>query len=134
MNRKMSLLLFLLLGIQVSGVLAQEVFEGTINVTRSDLGIRKQGVQSFRLKIEITSVNDGKVQGRISSSDLGKCPNRDDEAVGSINENQISVASKTQSELLGCGKLNFKGTRQGDTLVGTTSFQGADRQIELKKK
>lgn len=111
-------------------VMASEVFEGSFR-TLPQFGGGKE--KEYRLVIELISVDGGKVQAKIASPDSMKCT-REDEAAGRISGNEISIRGKSEPELKGCGRLNFRGVRDGDLLVGTTFFEGKNQDIKLRKR
>lgn len=111
--------------------MAAEVFEGTFTASPEFGGGRER---EYRLVLEIESEPDGKLSGKIMSPNSVRCP-KEDLAQGQLRKTGVILfRAQNQPELKGCGRLNFKGTRDGDQLVGTTFFEGKDRNITLKKK
>jgi hypothetical protein len=110
---------------------AVERFEGTFLSTTQYGASPKES--RWRMAIEIEDFSASKLEGKIFSPDSKRCP-AEAVAVGTMKDDQIVFRARDLAELKGCGRLNFRGRREGDSLIGTTFFEGGEREILLKRK
>jgi hypothetical protein len=110
---------------------AAERFEGTFLSTTQYGASPKES--RWRMAIEIEDFSASKLEGKIFSPDSRRCP-AEVVAVGTMKDDQIVFRARDLAELKGCGRLNFRGRKDGDSLIGTTFFEGGEREIVLKRK
>ncbi len=109
---------------------AAELYEGTFSAKALYTVSRDR---EYRIAMEFEDLSVAQLQGKIFSPDSKRCPS-EVVAVGTKKDDQIVFRAKDQPELKGCGRLNFKGRKDGDSLIGTTVFEGAEREVLLKRK
>ena len=87
----------------------------------------------WRMAIQVEDFSMPKLEGKIFSPDSKRCP-AEVVAIGTIKDEQIVFRARDLPDLKGCGRLNFRGRGEGDSLVGTTFFEGGEREVVLKRQ
>lgn len=107
---------------------AQSVEKLDANVSaRTNSG--KDRVYRFTLEYKADGEN---VTGQFISYDSTRC-GRERAFTGTLKGDILQVRSE-ESELQGCGRLNFTGKKEADgSIVGKMQFQGEQREFVFKK-
>lgn len=105
---------------------ANEVY--TANVSAKD---NKSRDRNYRFELMLATEGEN-VSGQFVSYDSTRC-GKERKITGTLKGDVLQIRSE-ESELQGCGRLNFTGKKEADgSIVGKMQFQGEQRDFVFKK-